>query len=247
MRVNSTISLFCNAQSSGQGRYRVGFMGDPDVGQVKDLTMGLWDHVGLWLGQLTKDILKLSNRYITLKLERPLFVLLPSGIGTSFPIPQKTLSTGWHWQWNLGIGFPHPIPFMSHPLVGWYTLNPFLWSDGWCMLTPQSLKLLCSCGRFALMLGGFSLLFRQKGWLDAPCFNVDWWHSLPLHLHQDFKHVVFHSFCATIIGREEGVSFDSSTAASRFVSHKACSMKHHETLGWAKALILVGIDIAIVV
>lgn len=72
MRVNSTISLFCNAQSSGQGRYRVGFMGDPDVGQVKDLTMELWDHVGLWLGQLTKDILKLSNRYITLKLERPL-------------------------------------------------------------------------------------------------------------------------------------------------------------------------------
>ena len=50
MCVNSTISLFCNAQSSGQGRYRVGFMGDPDVGQVKDLTMGLWDHVGLWLG-----------------------------------------------------------------------------------------------------------------------------------------------------------------------------------------------------
>ena len=128
MRVNSTISLFCNAQISGQGRYRVGFMGDPDVGQVKDLTMGLWDHVGLWLGQLTKDILKLSNRYITLKLERPLSNLFSFQVVLEHhsQFPKKNTFNGLALAVKSGNRFPSPYSLHVPSTCGLIHIESFL-------------------------------------------------------------------------------------------------------------------------
>ena len=141
------------------------WLGDPDVGRVEDLTL-------CWMGACWTDIAGIAYvpktfwSYLTLRLKCPRpFVLLPSGENI---IPKK-LSKG--WQWNLGMRcnwrvsgnrFPSDSPYSLHvpSTCGLIHIESFLKVWGMVHAAPQSLKLLCSCGTFALMLGGFSLLFH---------------------------------------------------------------------------------------